>query len=225
MPRTFIGADPGTANYGLSVIRVSKPKNKPMKVDIVKCWMFPHAITNITMQAVKPPKSKRKKKTPHLMIAGFAAQMDDFIYAWKKVFDTYSDAVKVSMERFQTRGPKGKTIECVSMMNGMVALYARIRRMKSETMIASSWKNKLNKCLTATHNIHPSKDHKGRIIRPLDKIYLRFKKVLPPHIIDAIFINIQGAISNYGLQWKDVDLLYVIKQFRKLTYKTEMQDA
>lgn len=220
---TFIGADPGTANYGLSVIRVSKKKNKPMKVDILQCWMFQNPITNLTLQAVKPPKSKRRKRTPNLMIAGFAEQMHTFIYDWKAVFDQYPDAKKVSMERFQTRGPKGKTIECVSMMNGMVSLYAHIRKMQSETMIASSWKNKLNRCLTDHHKITSSKDEKGRVLRPLDKIYLRFKSTLPPHIIDAIFINIQGAISKYGLLWKDVDLNYIIRQFRKLTYGTHIK--
>jgi len=196
---TFIGADPGTSNYGLSVIRVSKTRDQLMKVDVVKCWMFPYPITNLTLNEVKPPKSKRRKRTPDLRIPGFAAQMDQFVFSWKHLLDTYHTSKKISMERFQTRGPKGKTIECVAMMNGMVCLFARIRKMSSETMVASSWKNKLNRCLTE-HYGRKVLHNKGKKLTPLDQIYLKFKKTLPPHVIDAIFINIQGALTHYGLQ-------------------------
>lgn len=213
--RVSIGCDPGTANYGYSVVSFSKKKAGKLKIDLLEIGMFLSTVTNLTAKEAKLPKSKRKKSQPNVVEKPFSNQFEDYLAEWELMLAKYKP-LKISAERFQTRGIKGKTIEAVSMMNGAVATLSNQNNIEYEIFIASSWKNVLNASQVFIAKFGVGVDHKGRKMKPLDYIYQAM--MVPPHIIDSVFINIHGLLSRYKLKWIDVDIDYIIDQLKEYEY-------
>lgn len=186
-----IGTDPGSSNYGYSIAEFSIKKEK-LCFDLLEIGMFISTLTNLTTKELKPPKSKRRKRTPMVMEQPFVIQFDDFLNEWNSIIKEFSPS-KVSSERFQPRGRGGgKTIELVNMMNGSVATLARSHGADYECFTAATWKNEVNKIIT------------------LDELYKTLH--IPPHIVDAVLINVHGILNKHGLRWTSVDFKNLTKQ-------------
>lgn len=189
MPLNFVGSDPGDANYGYSVVAIEKKRK--LHVDILEVGMFTSVINNLTDKESKPPKSKRRKRTPMVLNKPFPDQLQEYLDAWDDIIGRYNP-VKFSSERFQARGLRGRSIECVSMMNAAMCTKAMLGGIAFEVFTAATWKNQVNK------------------IETLDSIYA--KTDLPNHSVDACFITIHGALAEYGLKWTDVNIKGIVKQ-------------
>lgn len=104
--------DPGTTNYGLSILRVDGKK--------------------LTIEGSKTVKHRvRDMKNPEAQYR-----------AYKKELRALGKFDLVVAERFQARGNKGPTIECISvMLAALLELYPG----KTVFLTASTWKNRVNK--------------------------------------------------------------------------------
>lgn len=104
--------DPGTTNFGLSILRVD---GKKLSIEGSK------TVNNLVKDMTNPePKYK----------------------AFKKELRALGKFDLVVAERFQARGNKGPTIECISLMLGaLLELYPG----KTIFLTASTWKNRVNK--------------------------------------------------------------------------------
>lgn len=112
--KRILAFDPGTRNMGLSCVELRGDR--------------PVVLANVTMES------------PLHDIPSFMQQRDSFIKEvkyWIKVFDP--DAIVA--ERFQSRGLMGSTVECVSMMLGMLGMLG----LPVLFITASTWKNKYQK--------------------------------------------------------------------------------
>jgi Holliday junction resolvasome RuvABC endonuclease subunit len=117
---TILGLDPGSVNYGFSVVRFDQV-GKKLEYKILECGMLGSLLKDLS----KPHKATLKK---HLKeIKGILSDYQiDYIFA----------------ERYMTRGIKGATVEAVNQMLG--ALDVSVKQEVTE-MPASTWKNRVNK--------------------------------------------------------------------------------
>lgn len=108
----ILSLDPGTTNYGLSILSIQNGK--------------------LVLEGTKLVKNRvRDMKKPEAQYKAYKAEL-------RKLgkFDL------VVAERFQARGNKGPTIECISLMLGaLLELYPG----KTLFLTASTWKNRLNR--------------------------------------------------------------------------------
>ena len=192
----FGGSDPGDSNYGYSVINVDP--SKKFAVKILELGMFTCQINNITNKEIKPPKSKRRKTIVIPNYAAFNHQYNAFSEEWEEIFDEYQ-LKHVTTERFQARGLRGKSIECVSMMNAIICGIANKHDATYDLPTAASWKNQVNRQIT------------------LDDFYKEVKKSgnITPHTTDSVFIAVHGALIYFGLSWNDIDVMQICEQFSK----------
>lgn len=157
----ILGLDPGSANFGYSVVQRGK------RMCILEFGQIDDTVKNLTAKSQKPPKS-RKKDGP---IPPLKDGMFRFLSVIEVLFNQYP-IEELNAERFQTRGIKGKSTELVSFMLGMLGLYCRQKNIKFNVTIAGTWKNRVNRCW------------------PLDDLYVFGKELgLSPHEIDAILIG------------------------------------
>lgn len=205
----FIGCDPGTSNSAISVIECSNldSKNK-LDIKLLEISMLLTTIVNLTDTPAKLPKSKRRKNNKDERIPVLKDQFTEHYKTWEDIFDTYKPIKKVSVERFQTRGPKGSTIEAVTLMNGSVASICYQRKVEYSNYIAGTWKNSLNKYLKKfpIKGLKIEKDQK-----PLEAIY-KLNPKLPNHIIDSVFIGIYGLLTFVNKTWEVIKIHDIIKQ-------------
>lgn len=104
--------DPGTTNFGLSILNVNGKKVKIEGSKTVK-----HRVTDM-----KDPLAQYK--------------------AYKKELRELGAFDLVVAERFQARGNKGPTIECISVM---LAALLEMYPGKTVFLTASTWKNRVNR--------------------------------------------------------------------------------
>lgn len=187
----FAGADPGSSNYGYGVVEATIRRDL-VHIDIIEAGMWQDVVTNLTDHAVKPPKSKRRKRDPTAMIAPLSEQMEAFAAEWETVFTTY-EIEHITCERFQTRGIKGKTIEAVSMMNGALLMQAARHFITFDCITAATWKNQVNRYLR------------------LEDLY---RLGLTPHTVDSCFIGIHGALKYHNRKWDTVDWSSVVRALK-----------
>lgn len=133
----ILGVDPGERNYGYSIVE------RGGRLAIHEVGQIEDTIRNLTAKPQKPPKSRRKKEG---MIPPLAASMHTYVKVLHGIFDQYQIR-EVHSERFQTRGVKSKSVETVSFMNGILAHVCALRRINFYSIIASTWKNHINKYL------------------------------------------------------------------------------
>ena len=172
------GFDPGDSNFGYSLLEI-----KGSKIQILHIGMNADTISNLTETPQLPPKSKRKKKNPNYRIPAFLDQLR--IYKKFLVRCIKEGPDLVATERYMTRGIKGKSIECVSMMNGIAASMLTAKGISFILYSAASWKNSINR------------------IVDLKELYVKCKKHLKPHEIDSAFIALSAYMKYKTIKWQD----------------------
>lgn len=172
----ILGADPGESNYGYAVVRRGK------KMDILEIGQITDTIKNLTHNLQKP-KVRHKVKTNKNGTKKPTKWKDElpplqdvlplYYNTILSIYADYPDVEETYVERFQTRGVKSKSVETVSMMNGVTATMCMQRETKFHCIIAGTWKNAINKHLD------------------LEELY-KFGKSLgfSPHEIDATCIGL-----------------------------------
>lgn len=187
-----IGNDPGYRNYGYTVLELCR-RRKKIVVHVHELGMITTPITNLTNAELKPPRSKRRKRVVVPNEAAYPVQLAEFASAMDDIFDAYPTARVWTAERFQTRGIKGKSIECVTTMNAVGCLGAAQRGIAYELITASTWKNTLNRVTTLTE---------------------WYGRGLTDHTVDSFFIALWAGLKRTGYTWNDVDWSSVDAQLR-----------
>lgn len=146
-----LGNDPGSNNSGYTVIDFGKKDWK-----ILEIGMLVSAFGNLTelpkykpytkaqKERAKRDKKRLSKKDQPILKPAFSDAFPVFVNAVDQLFNDYKLGFYVA-ERFQTRGNGGATIEIISMMNGMLAYKCFLHKVKARFIIASQWKNAINK--------------------------------------------------------------------------------
>jgi Holliday junction resolvasome RuvABC endonuclease subunit len=194
----FVGSDPGDSNYGYCVLKANTAKGI-LHLKIIEIGMFTCQINNLTDKPAKPPKSKRRKRTK-IMYPPFEEQLKLYSREWINILNTFKPK-KLTTERFQARGLRGKSIEAVSIMNGASCLIAQSKHVDFEMITAATWKNQINGCTN------------------LEEIY-DLVDGLTPHSIDACFLAVYGVLKYFKLKWDDVPYASIIEQFKLLEMDT-----
>lgn len=150
---TILGIDPGSTNQGIACIRYNRVKHR-MRV-----------LANATMSH---PLNVMKGKEFQTALATCVAEIDHWVQ--------HFGATVIVAERFQSRGLKGLTIECVSAMLGALAMKYPIVRV----LPASQWKNAYQRLYEID----------------LKDMYKVVRTV--PHQLDATLIARHGAVMGSG---------------------------
>lgn len=191
----FAGADPGTANYGYTVLRVGlDPTRALVRAKPLCIGMWRSTLTNLTDKPVKLPKSKRRKRDPDARIPPFNEQMIAFVEDWEEIFFEYEGICRLTVERYQARGMMGKTIENVNMMNGALWGVCDNFSTEFECITAATWKNQVNR------------------YTELEGFYTLGHT---PHSVDSFFIALYGALKYHGRKWETVDFPYIARALQK----------
>lgn len=119
---TILSMDPGVTNYAASVIRAKRVDDK-LKIKVLGTKMVKNTIRDI--------------KSPQ-------AETEEFRKEIRDLYDKF-DCSYIVAERFQTRGIKGKTIESICMMLGVLA--TQFQDADIINLTASTWKNQYNRNL------------------------------------------------------------------------------
>lgn len=186
----WMGLDPGTANFGVSIIRYG-PKKQSVKP--LYAGLLEQPIKNLTAtpvgDKVRRGKPTIKRDEPSFPI-GMQLFVDEIDYLITKYRVTH-----IAIERFQTRGGSsmGDTIECVSAMLGIICYIAHTRGIKFVTTVAGVWKGAVNR-------------NGGDLQAVYD--YGKINHDIAPHIIDATMIALCHA--NKEIPWAN-NALQLIK--------------
>lgn len=151
MKKTLLGLDPGSRNFGASIVSLQDGIFKVERASVLKSPV--NDLTIINEQSLN-----------------FHNELD----GWQR---------KVSgivAERFQSRGLKGATVECVSYMLGYTKAAFPTRPLKLIT--AATWKVPLQR----------------RFQVDLKEVYHEYRFDIVPHLLDATFIAIHGLESATG---------------------------
>lgn len=165
--KRILALDPGSRNMGISLVAV----NEAGRVGVIANSIVTNPIHDLTT---------------------FGPQRDTFlteIDLWMNMFQPNG----IIAERFQTRGGSsmGPLIECVSMMNGLIA--GRYQ-MPVKFITAATWKNEF---------------HRRFEEHTLDNLYRLCRTA--PHPLDATFIGLYGLEAGLG-KYLDYDPLQIVKQ-------------
>lgn len=117
-----LSGDPGKVNFALAVVDIKK------KLTIVGTKMCEHPVQAMHLDVVAAAQE-------------FLQELDD-------LWDTYGPFDAVCFERFQSRGLGGNTIEVISLMLGLVAVFAHKHGIPAFFITASQWKNAFNRTMT-----------------------------------------------------------------------------
>lgn len=118
-----------------------------------------------------------------------------------------SGITDIVIERFQARGNKGPTIECICCMIGAIA--ARYPHINMVTYTAATWKNAYNR-VSDLKELY--EDHKG----------LRKDKTLPHiqiHQLDATLMGLYHAAKHYNI--KPFEFITDLKEEQKVLRKLD----
>lgn len=162
------GFDPGTNNFGVGVIDVSMKS----KVSLVEFASVKSTVKNLTSKTIN--RKTKVRKEVKLVSLPFTESYLNF-YNVMSGFIRELEVTDVTIERFQSRGLRGKTIECVAMMNSAIALYCISQDIPITLHVASTWKNAV-----------------GRLDIDLEKVYVVAKKHvgMTPHETDATIMSL-----------------------------------
>lgn len=116
----ILGGDPGTANFGISVIRISKSllRTSPASFEILR-----YGLLHKTVRTIKEDLSRQTRS---------------YLYCMRAIRDKYG-ANAMIMERFQSRRMGGTTIESINLMLGLS--LASFEDCPAKLLTASQWKN------------------------------------------------------------------------------------
>lgn len=119
-PLRILALDPGTSNFGWSVLYASSPNDIQVKE------------TGMLRSTVKDLKTDVSSQIKY-----FEKELDNVMNKW--------EINAVSVERFMARGMKGVTIELVNIMLGVTLARLNDGKRKLLVMPASQWKNEFNR--------------------------------------------------------------------------------
>lgn len=148
----ILGNDPGTANSGYSVIDIT-----PKRWNYLEIGMIESTFKNMTEQTqykriTKAARAQAKKKGIRLTkkdmpsFPPFSEGYSTYFISVNQLLEDYRIECMIA-ERFQTRGNMGPLIEMVSMQLGTMACLCFQRQVKFRLVVASQWKNTINKIL------------------------------------------------------------------------------
>ena len=169
----WLGMDPGTANFAVSVVDYDTETRKKR---IRYVAMIANPIKNLTATPVRD-KKRRNKTTLKRDEPSFAVGLALFAHEIEWIFDNFKITHAVG-ERFQTRGLKGDGIEVISMMLAIVFYIAFRRRVKFMTTTAGVWKNAVAR-------------QRGDLLSLYEYAKMMFK--MEPHVIDSTMIALWHA--------------------------------
>lgn len=163
--KCILAFDPGSVNMGISLVEIQKDGK-------------PRIIANATMM------------NPIHDIPCFMSQQKEFVNEVQSWIDRFHPRAIVA-ERFQSRGLRGATVECVSMMLGILSMF----ELPTLFITASTWKNQYQK----RFNVN------------LRDVYKEIKTT--PHQLDASLIGCFGLET--ALKKKlDLDLNRIIENVK-----------
>lgn len=162
--KVILSGDPGLQNYAFCITKYNKGKLKILKIGMIK-QVINNLVRNDITKKIGP---KRKRET--ITIKGNMYLTKRYIKRFSKLLDKYKPD-EVVMERFQVRFRGGQSIaECVSFMLGCLATLCEFRNIPYTWLVASQWKNAINKEID------------------LEKTYshIKDKYKIEPHMWDAL---------------------------------------
>lgn len=122
---TVLGCDPGSKNFGLFVGKVNDDISK---IQILESRMITTCLTE--------------------MKGNILPDVEAFAEDYESILQKYKPDV-ITLERFQTRGFRGKTIELIGTMLGVMMMknveLARDKEVDVRLLTAATWKNRVNK--------------------------------------------------------------------------------
>lgn len=154
----LLACDPGTANFGYAVVEAIIEEGKaPSQFKVLQYGKINCTVRQLT--------------------GGMSDNLGMYVTTIKFLMKSYPDLNGAILERFQTRGIGGPTIELVSVMIGVLSTFFHEESLPVKAIIASQWKQACTR---------------SGII--LDEAYLKYKGLVKatPHEIDAIMIGLYG---------------------------------
>lgn len=116
----ILSGDPGKVNFALSILDVEGPK-----LNFIGTRMFENPVPTLA--------------------GDIAKSIQEFEKELKRLDKAYGPFDAVCFERFQSRGLKGNTIECISLMLGLIARHYTSKKIPVMLITAAQWKNAFNK--------------------------------------------------------------------------------
>lgn len=162
---TILSCDPGTKNFASALVTGTMKKGK---------------------LRFKIHGTRVMEKTVLSLVDEPANQMAQFIGEVEDIIDrTGLTPEALYMERFQSRGNGGTTIECINFMLGTMVYHFRDRCPVS-LLTAATWKNRVNRYL---------------ILKESYKAYGLQLKASPKtaHELDAVLIGMYGICRHFGI--------------------------
>lgn len=160
----ILSMDPGSPSYGMTVLDVAL-KGETLKVKIVGTGMMGSYIKDPAC-----PKQKRAFEAAMWSLEHFYGPFD-----------------LVCAERFQSRGLKGKTIENINMMLGIMGTVYR----DVQLYTASTWKNAYNRI--------QSLDDTYQILKEKNAVIKKSLRTHHIHELDSSLMGQYCAAKHYGI--------------------------
>jgi Holliday junction resolvasome RuvABC endonuclease subunit len=154
----LLACDPGTANFGYAIVEAYIEEGKcPSNFKVLQYGKINCTVRQLT--------------------GGMSDNIGMYIATVKFLMSKYPELNGAIMERFQTRGIGGPTIELVSLMIGVLSTFFYEENLPVKAIIASQWKQSCNR---------------SEIV--LDDMYAKYKDTVKatPHEIDAVMIGLYG---------------------------------
>lgn len=175
--------DPGTKNFAMSVIEGTYD-GKGLKIKILGTCMLEETLQDLT-----------KDVSPVLQM---------FNKRMRKIRRKYKPNL-TCFERFQSRGLKGKTIEAIGYMLGVIAIT--FRKSDPQFILASTWKNRINKIDGVVLN----DIYKEWGLTSKAKTYTGKRD----HELDAVLIGIYKLHKELGLEDFEIFKKVPIEKFKQ----------
>jgi hypothetical protein len=182
---TVVSGDGGTANFALAVQLLRVEDGVATHSAPMHSAMSKYVITNMSRRNVVR-KSKLQGKVIKTELKPFHHQHSLYRRYTERYVDYFKPAV-VGLERFMTRGLKGRTIEMVTAMNTCWADSAVQVGAKPVMITAAEWKNRLNASPVKLAEMY----RLGTLVKPR----------LSKHRIDALFIGMYAAAEKDPYSW------------------------
>lgn len=154
----LLACDPGTANFGYAVVEATVEDGKcPSGFRVLQYGKLNCTVKQLT--------------------GGMSDNIGMYVASVKFLMTKYPELNGAILERFQTRGIGGPTIELVSVMIGVLTTFFYEKELPVKAIIASQWKQACNRSEIS-----------------LDELYAQYKIEVgaTPHEVDAVMIGLYG---------------------------------
>jgi Holliday junction resolvasome RuvABC endonuclease subunit len=154
----LLACDPGTANFGYAIVEAVIEDGKcPSQFKVLQYGKLNCTVRQLT--------------------GSMSDNIGMYVATIKFIMDKYPELNGAILERFQTRGIGGPTIELVSLMIGIISTFFYEKSLPVKAIIASQWKQSCSR---------------SSIV--LDDMYVKYKDAVKatPHEVDAVMIGLYG---------------------------------